>query len=240
MNKTERTWLIIAGVLVVAVLIYKLPDFARTDSDGRIMHTDDVPVHDATDVPIKDPDPAQYPQGLPSWCKNILDVPGDFFDLGTVKEYRIYAGIDVPRYSLSYYRNYFSSDNETHYIVDLDGMTWKITVEDAINVECHAPVEAEDKNLDLLGSGELLFAYNVDKTQGSVRQIFGERWSEDAPENGSSLPEDNEIYVGDKTYKVFHKYGCLFIGDEDNTTLFYDKRQNVIDRGYSPCVHCHP
>lgn len=187
---------------------------------------------------------------LPSWCQDIADIGGDFFqdlggdDSGLLREYRLYQDAEIPYYALSYYLRFIVDDAETHVIL-APSDTWKLHVEEGkLIVERLAPVTGEDRNAALLGSGELVASYDVDLSAGSVLQTFGERYEQTAPAGSAQVQDDgeNHIFIGDSKTGIFHKNGCLEAErlDYSRKVMVYDTRSSMIDRGYTPCPNCKP
>ena len=185
---------------------------------------------------------------LPSWCRDVSELNGDFYDsvendgTGSVREFRIYAGADVSRYSLSYYYTYFADDSETHYIVDTSGWsgTWRLRVEgDQLLVDRFEPVLGEDQDGSRLGTGALIASYEVGLNDWTARQLSGERYEEEPKPVEEATQRQ---YVANSRSKVFHLPSCQDVGNmsEENKVIVYTTRQDLIAHDYTPCKHCEP
>lgn len=67
------------------------------------------------------------------------------------------------------------------------------------------------------------------------------------PDNSPSEPPTNDssgspTYIGNKNTKKFHYPNCSSVDQmkDSNKVYFYGNRDELIDKGYSPCGRCHP
>ena len=192
--------------------------------------------------------PIRLRRELPSWCRDVSELNGDFYDAvrndstGTIREFRIYADADFSRYALSYYYAYFSSDDEIHYIVNASGDfdTWRLRVEDgAILIDRFEAVPGEDQDGSRLGTGALIASYEVGLSDWTARQLFGERYEDELP---PAEEEEKHQYVANSRSKIFHLASCPDVGNmsAENKVPMYTTRHDMIAQGYTPCGHCNP
>ena len=237
-------------LVLVAVVILVFFGGIRSLSDllpgrTRIMNAgQSAPAQTATDVPA----PVRSNRVLPSWCRDVSELTGDFYDsvendgTGSVREFRIYSGADISRYSLSYYYTYFADDSETHYIVDTSGWsgTWRLRVEgDQLLVDRFEPVPGEDQDGSRLGTGALIASYEVGLSDWTARQLSGERYEEE-PTPVKESPQRQ--YVANSRSKIFHLTSCADVSNmsDENKVLLYTTREDMLAQGYTPCGHCEP
>lgn len=85
----------------------------------------------------------------------------------------IAENIDITKYALSYYRNYFKDDEEVHAIVNYNFMTTtKITVVgETLDVTIYEYVKKEEHDARLLFSGMILKEYCVYLDNGDIEEI---------------------------------------------------------------------
>lgn len=203
-----------------------------------------APAQTATDAPA----PARLNRVLPSWCRDVAELGGDFYtaiendSTGLVRELRIYSGADISLCSLSYYYAYFASDDEIHYILDSSGWsgTWRLRVEgDQLLVDRFESAPGEDQDGSRLGTGALLASYEVGLSDWAARQLSGERYEEEP----TPVEEATQLqYVANSRSKIFHLPSCADVGNmsEENKVIVYTTRQDLIAQGYTPCGHCNP
>ena len=244
MKKKNVLLVLVAMVILVFFVGIKslndlLPGRTRILNAGQ-----SSPVQAAPEAPA----PVRSNRVLPSWCRDVSELNGDFYDsvendgTGSVREFRIYAGADVSRYSLSYYYTYFADDSETHYIVDTSGWsgTWRLRVEgDQLLVDRFEPVPGEDQDGSRLGTGALIASYEVGLSDWTARQLSGERYEEE-PTPVKESPQRQ--YVANSRSKIFHLTSCADVSNmsDENKVLLYTTREDMLAQGYTPCGHCEP
>lgn len=76
-------------------------------------------------------------------------------------------------YAKNYYEAYFESDDEIHFVVNLGlKTTSKITVVgDKLDVTVYEYVDGEEHDATLLASGNVLGQYQVDLSDGSIKEL---------------------------------------------------------------------
>ncbi len=86
---------------------------------------------------------------------------------------KIAENIDIEKYALSYYENYFESDDEIHAIVNFNfKTTTKITVMgEFLDVTIYEYVEKEEDDAKLLFSGMVLKEYCVYLDNGDIEEL---------------------------------------------------------------------
>lgn len=86
----------------------------------------------------------------------------------------IAENIDMSEYALDYYKQYFTDDSEIHFIVNFNyNTTTKIMVMggDQLDVTVQDYVSKEEHDAKVLGSGEVLAEYFVDKDTGEIEKV---------------------------------------------------------------------
>lgn len=85
----------------------------------------------------------------------------------------IAENIDMSEYALDYYKQYFTDDSEIHFIVNFnDNTTTKIMVSGgSLDVTVQDYVSKEEHDAKVLGSGEVLAEYFVDKNTGEIEKV---------------------------------------------------------------------
>lgn len=63
--------------------------------------------------------------------------------------------------------------------------------------------------------------------------------SEDTQTQETAVEYDEEIYIGNKNSKKFHRPECRTLPAEENRIEF-KRRSDAIDADYSPCGNCRP
>ena len=85
----------------------------------------------------------------------------------------IAENIDISEYALDYYKQYFTDDSEIHFIVNFNyNTTTKIMVSGgSLDVTVQDYVSKEEHDAKVLGSGEVLAEYFVDKNTGEIEKV---------------------------------------------------------------------
>lgn len=85
----------------------------------------------------------------------------------------IAENIDMSEYALDYYKQYFTDDSEIHFIVNFNyNTTTKIMVMGGdLDVTVQDYVSKEEHDAKVLGSGEVLAEYFVDKDTGEIEKV---------------------------------------------------------------------
>lgn len=85
----------------------------------------------------------------------------------------IAENIDMSEYALDYYKQYFTDDSEIHFIVNFNyNTTTKIMVSGgSLDVTVQDYVSKEEHDAKVLGSGEVLAEYFVDKNTGEIEKV---------------------------------------------------------------------
>lgn len=85
----------------------------------------------------------------------------------------IAENIDMSEHALDYYKQYFTDDSEIHFIVNFNyNTTTKImSMGDQLDVTVQDYVSKEEHDAKVLGSGEVLAEYFVDKDTGEVEKV---------------------------------------------------------------------
>lgn len=85
----------------------------------------------------------------------------------------IAENIDMSEYALDYYKQYFTDDSEIHFIVNFNyNTTTKIMVSGGnLDVTVQDYVSKEEHDAKVLGSGEVLAEYFVDKNTGEIEKV---------------------------------------------------------------------
>lgn len=81
--------------------------------------------------------------------------------------------IDMSEHALDYYKQYFTDDSEIHFIVNFNyNTTTKImSMGDQLDVTVQDYVSKEEHDAKVLGSGEVLAEYFVDKDTGEIEKV---------------------------------------------------------------------
>lgn len=85
----------------------------------------------------------------------------------------IAENIDMSEHALDYYKQYFTDDSEIHFIVNFNyNTTTKImSMGDQLDVTVQDYVSKEEHDAKVLGSGEVLAEYFVDKDTGEIEKV---------------------------------------------------------------------
>lgn len=85
----------------------------------------------------------------------------------------IAENIDMSEHALDYYKQYFTDDSEIHFIVNFNyNTTTKIMVSGGnLDVTVQDYVSKEEHDAKVLGSGEVLAEYFVDKNTGEIEKV---------------------------------------------------------------------
>ncbi len=85
----------------------------------------------------------------------------------------IAENLDMSEYALDYYKQYFTDDSEIHFIVNFNyNTTTKIMVSGgSLDVTVQDYVSKEEHDAKVLGSGEVLAEYFVDKNTGEIEKV---------------------------------------------------------------------
>ena len=80
---------------------------------------------------------------------------------------------DLNSYALDYYKHYFASDDEIHWVVNFSTKTTsKITyVLGSLDVTTYEYVDKEELSAKTLGSGSLLTEYSINVDNGEIEQL---------------------------------------------------------------------
>ncbi len=83
------------------------------------------------------------------------------------------SAFDVPKYASSYYKKYFKSNDEVHFIVNFTSKTTtRITcLTNFLDIAIHEYVDKEEHDAKVLCSGQLLNEYHVYLDNGDVEKI---------------------------------------------------------------------
>ena len=92
-----------------------------------------------------------------------------------------------------------------------------------------------------------VYAYNV-QPGVEINYATGESWPNLPPVESDPVkepersPAENADYVLNTNSKKFHYPDCSSVGQmaEHNKEYYTDSRDELIERGYSPCGRCHP
>ena len=85
----------------------------------------------------------------------------------------IYTGEDMVEHALDYYKAYFTSDDEIHFICNL-GLKTTTSIKvifDSLQVDVHEYVDKEEHDANLLNSGSLLKSYMINIESGEVEEL---------------------------------------------------------------------
>jgi len=149
--------------------------------------------------------------------------------------------IDTIEYVLSYYRKYFKSDNEIHFIVNFnsnslvslntfDGDTIYITVREHIN--------GEERNAKTIDSGTKLGEYRIYTDNGDIEKL--EEATEVAEQElevevPPAPPQVQMVWIPTNGGKKYHSYStCSSMDNPAQVTI--DEAQS---RGFTPCKRCY-
>lgn len=166
---------ILIGMVVLIVLSVFFGDDEnspnRTDSENAIeslstaVSESDLQEHDSKSDNSKDAEPLDFNVSFSKSYRN--DVTGNW-RLANIAEQ-----IDIEKYALQYYQNYFESDQEVHIIINFTlKTTTRITViGNMLDVSIMEYVDKEEHDAKVACSGELLKEYFVNIDTGEIEEI---------------------------------------------------------------------
>ena len=103
---------------------------------------------------------------------DVKDVPGDVtgnWRVAIIKTWQFSGEND----GLEYYKTYFKSDDEIHFVINQ--ASWRtiqyIVMPGVLDMTEKKYVDGEEKDADLLGSGEVVREYHIDMDTGKAERV---------------------------------------------------------------------
>lgn len=149
--------------------------------------------------------------------------------------------IDTIEYALSYYRKYFKSNNEIHFIVNFNSnslVSLNTFDEDTIYATVREHINGEERNANTLNSGTKLGEYRIYTDNGDIEKL--EEATEVAEQElevevPPALPQVQMVWIPTNGGKKYHSYStCSSMDNPAQVTI--DEAQS---RGFTPCKRCY-